>query len=281
MKKNKNTCIAVCTLNAEENISKVLETCSLNVEKNNLIIVDGRSKDKTISISKKFTDNIFFDNGTGLAAARNIALKNCNKDYIFYVGPDNLIIEGLVNSLIEEMNDNNWVGISSLSFYKDPQNYFEKSFNLYKRSKFSVGERKIIGTPWLYKTEILKKMKWTDGLSYSDDTDLCQRLEKLNLRIGISKKSCFEIGTINFFELRKRWKLYGRSDYEFYTYNTSEFSFFRKVRSFFNAFFVDFIKPISSREIKLSRKIYILPFLIMITSIRFTKFISILIKTKI
>ena len=61
----------------------------------------------------------------------------------------------------------------------------------------------------------------------------------------------------------------------------SEFSFFRKVRSFFNAFFVDFIKPISSREIKLSRKIYILPFLIMITSIRFTKFISILIKTKI
>ena len=33
MKKNKNTCIAVCTLNAEENISEVLETCSLNVEK--------------------------------------------------------------------------------------------------------------------------------------------------------------------------------------------------------------------------------------------------------
>ena len=100
MKKNKKTCIAVCTLNAAENISEVLETCLLNVEKNNLIIVDGRSKDKTISISKKFTDNIYFDNGTGLAAARNIALKNCNKDYIFYVGPDNLIIEGLVNSLI-------------------------------------------------------------------------------------------------------------------------------------------------------------------------------------
>lgn len=278
MKKNKKTCIAVCTLNAAENISEVLETCLLNVEKNNLIIVDGRSKDKTISISKKFTDNIYFDNGTGLAAARNIALKNCNKDYIFYVGPDNLIIEGLVNSLIEEMNNNNWVGISSLSFYKEPQNYFEKSFNLYKKSKFSVGERKIIGTPWLYKTEILKKMKWTDGLSYSDDTDLCQRLEKLNLRIGISKKSCFEIGTINFLELKKRWKLYGRSDFEFYCNNTNDFSFPRKIRSFFNAFFVDFLMPIKSIEIKFYQKLYLMPFLILITFIRFFEFISLTIQ---
>ena len=54
MKKNKNTCIAVCTLNVEENLSKVLESCLLNVEKNNLIIVDGKSKDKTISIAKKY-----------------------------------------------------------------------------------------------------------------------------------------------------------------------------------------------------------------------------------
>ena len=176
------------------------------------------------------------------------------------------------------MNHNNWVGISSLSFYKDPQNYFEKSFNLYKRSKFSVGERKIIGTPWLYKTEILKKMKWTDGLSYSDDTDLCQRLEKLNLRIGISKISCFEIGTINFFELKKRWKLYGRSDFEFYCNNTNEFSNIRKIRSFFNAFFVDFFMPIKSIEIKFHQKLYLIPFLILITFIRFFEFISLTIQ---
>jgi len=277
MKKNKNTCIAVCTLNVEENLSHVLESCLLNVDNINLIVIDGKSKDNTISIAKKYTTNIYFDKGTGLAAARNIALNNCNSKYIFYVGPDNVISEDLVNSLILEMNSNNWVGISSTSFFENPENYFEKSFNLYKKAKFSFGERKIIGTPWLYKTELLKKMKWTDGLTYSDDSDLCQRLEKLNLKIGISKKSSFEIGTINFSKLKNRWKLYGRSDYEFYSYNTSEFSFLRKVRSFFNAFFVDFIKPIKSNELKFSSKFYIMPFLILITSIRFFKFISLII----
>ena len=276
MKKNKNTCIAVCTLNVEENLSKVLESCLLNVEKFNLIVVDGNSKDKTISIAKKYTSNIYFDKGTGLADARNIALNNCNSEYIFYVGPDNVISEDLLNSLIIEMNLNNWVGISSTSFYKNPKNYFERSFNLYKKAKYSFGERKIIGTPWLYKTELLKKMKWTAGRTYSDDSDFCQRIEKLNLKIGISKKSCFEIGTVNFSDLKSRWKLYGRSDYEFYKYNTSEFSFLRKVRSFFNAFFVDFIMPIKSNEIKFLSKFYIIPFLILITSIRFFKFISLI-----
>lgn len=275
---NHNTTVAVCTLNAEDNIRKVLESCLLNIDKKNLIVVDGNSKDKTVTISKKFTDNIYFDNGTGLADARNIALKNSNKEYIFYVGPDNLITEGLIDSLIKEMNDNNWIGISSISLYKDPQNYFEKSFNYYKISKFPAGERNIIGTPWLYNAEILKKMKWTGGLTYSDDTDLCQRLDKLNLKIGISNRSCFEIGTLNIEELNKRWKMYGRSDYEFYSNNTSEFSSIRKIRSFFNSFVVDLIIPLSSAEVNLYKKLYIIPFLLIITSIRFFGFISIYLK---
>lgn len=275
---NNSTCVAVCTLNAEENIDKVLESCLLNVDRNNLIVVDGKSRDETVTLSKKYTENIYFDNGTGLADARNIALENTNKEYIFYVGPDNLITVGLIDSLIKEMNDNNWIGISSISLYENPQNYFEKSFNYYKISKFPAGERNIIGTPWLYKTEILKKMKWKDGLSYSDDTDLCQRLDKLNLKIGISNRSCFEIGTLNLAELNKKWGIYGKSDYEFYSYNTSEFSYIRKIRSFFNSFVVDFFMPLNSAEINIYEKLYLIPFLFIITSIRFYRFSIMILK---
>jgi len=277
-KKNNNTCIAVCTLNSAKHLDEVLESCLINIDSDNLIVVDGKSKDETVSIAKKYTKNIFFDKGTGLAAARNIALEKCNSEYIFYVGPDNIIGGSLVDYLIEEMNGNNWVGVSSTSFYEIPRNYFEECFNLLKKAKFFPGEKKIIGTPWLYRSELLKKMQWTNKNKYSDDSDLCQRLEKTGYRVGISKEKSFEIGSLSWRELKNRWNMYGSSDYEFYMFNTKEFTFLRKIRSFFNAFFVDFLNPISSSKIGISKKIYLLPFLFLISVVRFSKFLSLLLK---
>ena len=155
-----NLTVIICTLNSEDTIKDVILslTKDRNINKNNIVIVDGKSSDNTVKIASKLVNNIYFDEGKGLSIARNIGLDKCETDYIFYVGPDNLIPKNIYNKLILELETNNWVGISATSYYKNPNSYFEKSFNIYKKSKYYPGEKNVIGTPWLYKTSILKNL---------------------------------------------------------------------------------------------------------------------------
>ena len=271
-----NLTIVICTLNSENTIKDVITSLKKdkNIKKNNIIIIDGKSSDNTVKIASKLVGNIYFDEGKGLSIARNIGLDMCETDYIFYVGPDNLIPKKIYNKLIFELESNNWVGISATSYYENPNSYFEKSFNIYKKSKFYPGEKNIIGTPWLYKTSILKKFRWGINNTFSDDTDLCQRLIEHNYKVGISKKVTYEIGKLNLKEIIARWKMYGKSDYEFYFYNTNDFNLIRKIRSFFNPFIVDLFNPLFSSNIKILNKVYIVPFLIFISIIRFKTFLT-------
>ena len=273
----KDITIAICTLNAEKTIENVLKSCISNCETKNLIVVDGNSKDNTIEIARKYTSEIYKDPGKGLAAARNIALDNCKTQYILYVGPDNLIPEDHTIKLVNELKGNNWVGISSTSYYSNPKNYYERCFNLYKKTKYFPGEKKIIGTPWMYDSSLLRRYRWNEINSYSDDTELCDRLLKENQKIGISQFNTFEVGTLKKKELRDRWKMYGKSDYQFYISNgRKKKKLIGKIRSFFNAFVVDLYIPLHSKYISIGQKIYILPFLLIITTTRYTNFLKLL-----
>jgi len=275
----KDITIAICTLNAEKTIVDVLNSCINNCDSENLIIVDGHSKDETVRIASKYTSKIYYDPGKGLAAARNIALDNCNTSYIFYVGPDNIIPKEHTAKLLQELKDNNWVGISSTSFFSNPKNYYEKSFNLYKKTKYFPGEKRIIGTPWMYDVSLLKALRWNEINSYSDDTELCERLIEKNKKIGISRLNTIEIGTLNSEDLKARWNMYGKSDFQFYKSNgRKNKKLIKRIRSFFNAIVVDLYTPLFSKQISLLEKFYILPFLLKITTVRHTRFLTLILK---
>tara|TARA_B100001287_G_C22676276_1_gene527846 strand:- start:1630 stop:2481 length:852 start_codon:yes stop_codon:yes gene_type:complete len=264
---NKVTVI-ICVRNAEKTIGHTLETILKNKPKD-IIIVDGNSSDNTLKICKEYKVRIFQDKGIGLGNARNIGLRSVNTEYVYYVGPDCILKENSITPLINNLEKNKWVGTQPLVSIYNPSNYFLKCINLYRKAKFYPGKRKIIGTPWLYKTSILKQYMFNEDMNYSDDTELCSRLEKDRLSIGITNVISYEIGESNILEIFNRWKMYGASDHDFYNLNKLSWGFKRKIISFLSPLNKDFILIIKSNKINFLEKIYILYFLIMILIFRY------------
>ena len=268
----KDITVIVCTYNSE----KILEACLGSIRDNqinDIIVVDANSKDKTINIAKKYNVKLLHDPGIGLGKARNIGLENVITKYVIYVGPDNVMPEQSIIKILNYMLRNDWVGISCMTFIKPNSNsYLEQSLNFYKKAKFFPGEKNVIGTPWLYPTEILKKYKFNEKSTYSDDTELCYRLLADGYKVGISDTFCYEIGTTTLKNIKQRWIMYGKSDSEFYKIIKHKLTLKNRIKSRLHAINVDLLLPLNSKHISFLEKIKLLPFLFLITFFRLRGF---------
>lgn len=235
--KEKKVSVVVCTLNSGKYLRDVL-THIKNTKPFEIIIVDGGSKDETLFIAQHHGCVIVRDEGKGLGNARNIGLKSASGDYIFYVGPDNLLYNTkyYYETIIDQMNKNKWSGIGIRSLGYDEQNklidrYFSYGSDLRWVNKIKAGECNVIGTPFLFKKTLLKKYRFNTELKASDDTDLCERMRKDCLKVGYTEKvMCLDIwmgikGLIN------RFKMYGKSDREYFLQHYKEWGIMRMIKS--------------------------------------------------
>jgi glycosyltransferase involved in cell wall biosynthesis len=87
--------VVMPTLNSASRIGvdvfrKVLGRIFTEIPVNRLIVVDDRSKDKTLDVLKEF--NVTILNGTGsLGQAREIGIKNVETEWFYFVDDDNLV----------------------------------------------------------------------------------------------------------------------------------------------------------------------------------------------
>ena len=81
---NKVSAVIICT-NEEDNIEECIKSILWADE---IVIVDGGSEDKTIEISKKYTDKIFINEWKGFAVQRNFSLSKVNYDWVFSLDAD-------------------------------------------------------------------------------------------------------------------------------------------------------------------------------------------------
>jgi glycosyltransferase involved in cell wall biosynthesis len=112
--------VGICVKNAEASIKEAIDSIinqDFPHEFMELIIVDGCSTDKTLSISKEWlekkdlTYKIFKEN-KGLGKARQIVVDNASGDYIVWVDGDMVLSREFVRKQVEFMNHNPKVGIA-------------------------------------------------------------------------------------------------------------------------------------------------------------------------
>ncbi|MEM2971684.1 MAG: glycosyltransferase [Candidatus Bathyarchaeia archaeon] len=120
MTHNLKVTIGLCVKNAEKTIKETLRSI---IEQNfprelmELIIVDGCSKDKTLSLIEKellkadMKSRIFIEN-KGLGYARQIVANNATGDYIIWVDGDMILPRNFVKQQVEFMERNPKVGIA-------------------------------------------------------------------------------------------------------------------------------------------------------------------------
>jgi len=267
----KEVSVIVCT----RNVGRILERCLQSIIAANpreLIIVDGKSTDDTLTVARKYTDKVISDEGQGLAYARNLGLDLADGKYVFYVGPDNILLPDTLSVMLAEKEKYGWTGVSAMTRVYPVNNYLSWAINEYKIVRFKPGEKPVIGTPWLYDRDILKKFRYTSGLISSDDTDLCERLRADGYRVGISSAIVYEINDYTYRGVIGRWMWYGNSDAEFWRQYSAGWNWSRKLKSILHPLVDDFLKP--SSEVIRRGKIFAVFFFAFITLVRYLGWIK-------
>ena len=93
--------IIIPTFNNGSTIEECLESLKKQTKKpEEIIIVDGHSKDSTIEIAKKYECKILYEEGGSRAAACNVGVPEVEGDYIVFIDADAIAKEDWLENLI-------------------------------------------------------------------------------------------------------------------------------------------------------------------------------------
>lgn len=264
--------VIICTRNNCENIKTVIESV-VSQQPKEIIVVDGNSTDGTREIVENLPVTMVTDPGKGLAMARQIGLEESTGDYVFYCGDDNIIPNNAIIELKKYLESHDIVCAGMLTRVKNcDRNYWAFGSDMRWQTRIYEGEREVVGTPNMYYRSVLEEIGWNTDLKFSDDTDLQERMcEKY--KIAYSNVCCYEIGKTDFLDIKKRFKMYGVSDAEFWNGHHETWKVGRKIRSILHPIRDELIRPMS-RVKGWGNKIRILPFFVIITWIRYCGWVT-------
>lgn len=111
--------VAVATFNEEKNIAECLE--SIKDLADEIVLVDGTSKDKTVEIAKKYTEKIIVtENRPMFHINKNMAIDGCTSAWILLLDAD----ERVTKELAKEMKKIAKEGSRFSAFWLKRKNYF-------------------------------------------------------------------------------------------------------------------------------------------------------------
>jgi glycosyltransferase involved in cell wall biosynthesis len=213
----KNITVTICTLNEEKNIKECLESI---IQENpyEIIVVDANSNDQTRDIVKDYNIKLIHVEKKGLAYQRKIAIENVSTEYVCILDADHRLKKNCLKLLIKELEEKKYDGIEAqIEKFNIDKNYWSDSFDIdFKLNHNLPRETIMIGTPCVYKTNVLKKINFDPFFTGpSDDTDLCYRLTKAGHKIGIGSVSILHKNRTSFREFFNKMIWYGKGDAQF------------------------------------------------------------------
>lgn len=206
----------VIVINNVKAIGRCLESLS-KLSLSRIIIVDGGSTDGTIEIANSFDAELHVIPRNGVAQARQYGLDLVQTEFVLLVDSDNIIEMAAMEKVLEYFLKHQFVGVAFAKRSFDKEGYFgmfQEWMNDHTINK--PGEKLVIGGPALYRTAILKQIRYDEKMSHADDTDLCFRLRNAGYFVGTSDASIKEIMPVTLTDFIKRAYRYGVSDSQFF-----------------------------------------------------------------
>ena len=127
----------------------------------------------------------------------------------------------------------------------------------------------MIGTPTLFRGELLRAHPYDSTRRFSDDSELCERWTRdLGARFAISDAEVLEVGKTTWPEVVTRCRMYGVSDAEVFAHGRQQsWSLQRQVKSLLHPLQADFVAPL--RRLPAPEAITAAPFLGAFAALRY------------
>jgi glycosyltransferase involved in cell wall biosynthesis len=216
--------VVVCVKNEENKITQCLKSVKKN-SPDEIIVVDGNSKDRTVELAKNFTKKIYITKNSNLPRDRQYGVNKCKNKIIAMIDADHVLKRNDIFKMINEMKKLNFDALQSqLGIYNINSllNYAEnESYNVIHNK---VGQKKMIGVaPAVYNAEIFKKVKFDDYITKTiEDADFIYKLRKAEFKFGIGKVKILQNHNPSFRSYLKKFLWYGRGDGEFLRKNPDQ-----------------------------------------------------------
>jgi len=173
--------------NEEKYIGKCLKCLKSQTLKPEIIVVDGHSTDRTVSIAKKYADKVVKDNKKGVGDARNVGWKVAKGDVIAYCDADCLPKKDWIENISKLMDGS--ICISGPLYPYDGDALMKIAYkfwtNYSTRFYGFLGLQYAWGSNMAVKKEILKKYPFRTNIL--EDYDLVRRIRKIG-KIGYFKE---------------------------------------------------------------------------------------------
>ncbi|AJF61823.1 TPA: glycosyltransferase [Candidatus Woesearchaeota archaeon] len=207
-------------LNSEKTIGKCIESIlKQEISPKNILVVDNNSADNTVKIAKKFKVRVLNLGRQNLAAARNLALRNCMTELIAAVDSDCVLEKGWLKEIMKDFDKKGVAGVGGKLIEKNKKALADKwrSFHL----KQNWGNQKItnpnflFGANTVFRISALRKIGGYDEkyTTNYEDVDVSRRLKKSGFDIVYEPDAaCYHLKEDTFSSViraARKWTFHG------------------------------------------------------------------------
>jgi glycosyltransferase involved in cell wall biosynthesis len=175
------------------NAEGLLEDCLRSIERaepREIIIVDGKSTDRTLERARRFTDHILSDEGRGLPAARLMGAEAATSRWVALIDVDVVLPAGSLAQLLEEFKADGYTALQAGLHSVGDGEYWGEALANHHRTGRSKNWFGLVAT--IFEREQLLLHGFDDRFSSGEDIELRWRLEQAGHKIGVSERTVVE-----------------------------------------------------------------------------------------
>jgi len=204
--------VVVLTKNSEN----TLEDCLKSIVKNKpseIIIIDDGSTDRTLEISKKYTNQIYH-NGRGVGFGRQLGAEKVNKDLIAYVDSDIILPEDFFHRMLLEKKGGGYHAIQAQVLSLKNATYWQWGADQCRQGVNKPGEQSWVSTTaTIFDKDVILKHSFDTLFTANEDMELSYRLKKKGYRLGTASVGVYHLYRESFKDWARQrvWRGEGRA----------------------------------------------------------------------
>jgi glycosyltransferase involved in cell wall biosynthesis len=205
--------VIIPALNEEECIEQTLKSVvkqKIPRKDYEVIVSDGKSKDKTVRIAKKYADKVFSKKNKSISEARNLGARKAKGEYLIFIDADTRILPTLLSKVIKAMSDKKVAGgivrygYDTRSIIMKVGNTLHYFLNVFFNN-FIPSLLMASGVCLFFRRKSFNKIKGFDQtLHLNEDVDVIRRVRRegrvllLNERVYSSDRRLRQMGAVRF-----------------------------------------------------------------------------------